>query len=137
MRRPNDLIFQLEHQFTLYLQRCEVTRAQLGIDQLREMRRAFYGGLGQMFFLMTQDMGKQLRPGEQLVALDSIQSQLVEFWDEEKRLMDEGLDYLHATSPVKCECGWIGEVKDLVKPEISGELCKCPKCSSPNLYYKT
>jgi hypothetical protein len=135
MRRPTDLIFQLEHQFTLYLQRCKVSRADLGVEQLREMRRAFYGGLGQMFFLITQDVA-DLKERDQIITLELFQKGIGEFWEEELKMQRAGMENVHATTPCKCECGWIGQVKDLILPTTTGELCKCPKCQSVNLYYK-
>jgi hypothetical protein len=135
MRRPTDLIFQTEHQFTLYLQRCKVTRGDLGIEQLREMRRAFYGGLGNMFFLMTQDVA-DLKERDQILVLELFQRQIGHFWEEELKTQEMGMDLVHATTPCKCECGWTGQVKDLILPAETGEKCMCPKCRSFNLYYK-
>lgn len=136
MRRPTDLIYQMEHQFTLYLQRCEITRADLGVEQLREMRRAFYGGLGNMFFLITQDVPK-LKPRDQVITLELFQRQIGEFWEEEQKLQEQGMEYLHATTSCKCQaCEWIGQAKDLILPAESDGLCKCPKCQSVNLLYK-
>lgn len=136
-RHAHDLIFKLEHQFTLYLQRAGVTASQLPADQYCEMRRAFYGGCGQMFFLMSQDvtecgsdeaMGKVLR---------SFQDQIGSFWEKETALHKLGMVHLHPTTPAKCECGWEGQVEQLKHPEkgTSGKL-RCPKCDSETVYFK-
>lgn len=136
MRRPTDLIFQLEHQFTLYLQRCKVSRADLGVEQLREMRRAFYGGLGQMFFLVTQDVGSLEKQRDQVMILELMQKQIGNFWTEEQEAHERGLEKLHPTMAVKCDCGFMGQIMELVLPKEGGGKAKCPKCGSEDLYFK-
>lgn len=129
-----DIIFKMEHQFTLYLQRCGVTRADLPPDQYREMRRAFYGGLGQMFFLVTDDVVK-LQGKTYVFALTSMRDQIQEFWDRETEAQAKGLQEYAEQMPVACDCGWSGIVSELVKPQKGGpdDLCRCPKCNNPQL----
>jgi hypothetical protein len=136
-RYPHDLIFNLEHQFTLYLQRCRVARADLGPDQLREMRRAFYGGAIQMFFVMTQDILDLKNDAERALVLSSFTAQGMKFWTEEQRKFEAGMDELHPTMAARCDCGWQGIVQDLVPPpEGKSGMCRCPNCKSETIYYR-
>lgn len=140
--KPTDLIFKLEHQFTLYLQRCGVTRAELPPCELREMRRAFYGGLGQMFFLMTQDV-MTMKAGFTAPMFDSFVSQIQEFWQKEQ---DEQDQYEHERAggvlfqpdeELKCSiCAWEGKLDDLKKPGEGSGICTCPNCGSEKLLLK-
>jgi hypothetical protein len=137
-RYPHDLIFKLEHQFTLYLQRAGVTAGQLPADQYNEMQKAFYGGLGQMFFLITQDILDIKGEAEQGKVLSSFQHQIGAFWDQAVKLHNAGLFDLHPTAAARCGCGWQGQVQDLKHPEkgASGKL-RCPVCESETIYFKT
>lgn len=129
--KPTDLIFKMEHQFTLYLQRAGVNRQILPDIQLQEMRRAFYGGLGQMFFLL-QDAGK-MKERDCVQAMESIVAEIAAFWEGENVLEIELLD---ADSPAGCcDCSWTGKIKELEKPAESGGICQCPKCKSQNIRY--
>ena len=127
MATPKDLIFTMTHQFTLYLQRCGVRRDILGPDQLREMERAFYGGLGQMFFLITQDAAG-MKQRDQIQVLESIQKQIEDFWVRELAIQS-GLRIVCAS------CGWRGPYGDLL-PRVQADLPKCPNCQrSDGLHY--
>lgn len=135
-RKPTDLIFKLDHQFVLYLQRCKVTAADLPPDQYREMRRAFFGGLGQMFFLVTQDVIDITNQRDQGTTLSLLQKQLEDFWEMELQAHDLGLSPMHPTMLVKCDCGWQGQLQELVKPAADGGLATCPSCGEDHLYFK-
>lgn len=134
---PNDIIFKMEHQFTLYLQRAGVSREKLPPIQLVEMRRAFYGGLGQMFFLISQDV-VELPRKQVFQVYDSIVKQLGEFWDTEAmKAAMMGLPVINEASIVTCpKCHWKGEVKNLKKPtgDKMGK-CTCPGCGSEELFF--
>lgn len=141
-KKPTDLIFKLEHQFTLYLQRCGITRAEMPPDELRELRRAFYGGCGQMFFVMTQDV-MQMKTGLTGVVFDSFVKQLADFWQKEE---DEQYEYeqekaggkkFEPDQVLSCSiCAWEGPIKDLAKPAEGSGICKCPNCGSDKLLLK-
>lgn len=135
-RKPTDLIYKLEHQFTLYLQRAQVTRAMLPPDQLIEMRKAFYGGLGQMFFLITQDVPAMGGERNQVIVLELFQRQLGEFWEEMVKEFEKS--HLGPDHSIRCQkCPWEGKTSELVKPESKKSgLCKCPQCGSEELLYK-
>lgn len=76
------LIFKIEHQFTLYLQRVGFQRERLNPVQLQELRRAFYGGIAQMFILCTQDISP-LNLEEKNEFVQYTTEQLTEFWNAE------------------------------------------------------
>lgn len=83
-RLPTDLVYKIRHQFTLYLQRCGVTREMLPPDQLTEMSRAFYGACGQMIFLFRDDL-TALKEEEIPVVMEAMCDELEAFWTEEQR----------------------------------------------------
>jgi hypothetical protein len=142
-RKISDIIFKMEHQFTLYLQRAKVSRENLPPVQLREMRRSFYGGLGAMFFLLSKDAVLFTEESEYKALYESLKSQILQFWEkevedqkiidrkneEEKRLLEE--------SPVTCPvCNWQGKVSQLLRPKDNyNGICKCPNCSSIKLLF--
>lgn len=133
---PN-IIFKLEHQFTLYLQRAGVTRADLPPVQYMEMRRAFYGGLGQMFFLITQDVGK-LKERAQMETLQSLMDQVGEYWDKEAKSHKDGRIEYVPQARSKCDkCAWEGRVDETIKPEPDDpdNRVKCPKCGGKEFYF--
>jgi hypothetical protein len=125
---PTDLIYTMNHQFTLYLQRCGVSRTTLPPDQLRETERAFYGGLGQMFFLVTIDAANMKRESDQSQVLESIQKQIEDYWARELAIQ--------LKLPILCTvCGWHGTYDKLI-PRVGAELPKCPECNaSHGLHY--
>lgn len=136
MSKPTDLIFKLEHQFTLYLQRCAVTREQLSADQYREMRRAFYGGLANMFFLVTQDVIELGNPRDQDKVLSSLQGQIKAFWTKEAEDQEAGRQELHPSIAVTCgRCGWDGQIRDLEVVKQDEDQAVCPHCKSPDLIF--
>lgn len=89
-----------------------------------------------MFFLMTQDVMELKNDRTRGQVFDSFVAQLKAFWNEELEKNERGEDEVHATVPVRCACGWHGEVHELKKPEAGGSgLCACPKCGSLELFY--
>lgn len=138
MRKPTDLIFKLDHQFTLYLQRCGVTRTQLSPTQLCEMQKAFYGGAGQLFFLITQDIA-ELKEREMPAVLSSFQKQILDFWNLQAEMKAKGEFEVPAGMAVSCSCGWKGVVMELKKnpnPDNPREgFGCCPKCQETKLFY--
>lgn len=132
--KPTDIIFKVEHQFTLYLQRCGVSRASLPADQYSEIRKAFYGAAGQIFFLMAQDI-PTLPGGSYIPVLESIQDEIQRFWTDETERHKKGhLEYA-GQMLCACPCGWKGTVADLTKPVKGAEddRCACPTCGNLEL----
>ena len=56
MKKPNDPIFNVGHQYAEYLKRVGVTEAQLHPVQRTEMKRAFYGAWGQALVLLRDEI---------------------------------------------------------------------------------
>jgi len=52
---PKD--FDLNHQWGLFCERCQVPENKMPEDQRREMKRAFYGACGQMLILLRDELG--------------------------------------------------------------------------------
>jgi hypothetical protein len=75
------LKIDLENQFKAYLQRVELEEQTMSLIQLQETKRAFFGGLSQMFVLFLE-IGEL--PEENCNAIfDDIESQISLFWLEE------------------------------------------------------
>lgn len=75
------LKIDLENQFKAYLQRVELEEQTMSLIQLQETKRAFFGGLSQMFVLFLE-IGEL--PEENCNAIfDDIESQISHFWQEE------------------------------------------------------
>ena len=75
------LKIDLENQFKAYLQRVELEEQTMSLIQLQETKRAFFGGLSQMFVLFLE-IGEL--PEENCNAIfDEIESQISLFWLEE------------------------------------------------------
>lgn len=135
MKNPTDLIFKTEHLFTLYLQRIGQSREKLPVEQLQEIRRAYYGALGQLFCLLTQDI-YDLKSREQGKVLASIQNQIGDFWENELKKHEQGILDVHPSRFVKCDgCGWSGKIEDLQKPAEGSGMAVCPKCKNEKLLF--
>lgn len=75
------LKIDLENQFKAYLERVELDEQTMSQIQLQETKRAFFGGLAQMFVLFLE-IGEL--PEENCNAIfDEIESQISLFWLEE------------------------------------------------------
>ncbi len=75
-------LFNLEHQFNLYLKMVKLNRQNLSELQLQETRRAFYGGMAQMMMLLTDDM-RELSESDYMKTLDNLHQQIGRFWENE------------------------------------------------------
>lgn len=51
-------LFDLEHQYQLYLQRVGLSESRMGDVQKQETKRAFMGACGQMFVLLRDELSK-------------------------------------------------------------------------------
>lgn len=75
------LEIDLKSQFKAYLERVQLDEKTMSQIQLQETKRAFFGGLAQMFVLF-QEIGEL--PEENCNAIfDEIESQISLFWLEE------------------------------------------------------
>lgn len=76
--------FSIEFQWNRYVQRSGIRMEQLKAlpDQEREMKRAFMGGMGQMFYLLGQD-ATELPENEINSVFSKIESEIGLFWQLE------------------------------------------------------
>ena len=74
--------FDLNHQYQLYLQRVNITEAQMHPTQRIETKRAFFGALGQLLVLMRDDIGV-LEEDEGVRVLDDMVAQVKVFWNSQ------------------------------------------------------
>lgn len=77
-----DKVFDLNHQFHLYLDRAGVTKNSLPEIQYSEMKRAFFGACGQMLILLRDDVGA-LPDEEAIEMMDNLLNQVSDFWMSE------------------------------------------------------
>lgn len=80
-------IFNLDHQFDLYLERTKQDKNKMPSIQLQETKRAFYGACGQMLVLLRDDI--TALPDEQAMdTLDDMMNQVGSFWIGEQHAMN-------------------------------------------------
>lgn len=75
----HDKSFDMEHQWQLFLERCDLT-GPLPEDQQREMRKAFFGSAGQLLLLMRDDIS-ELRMDEGVQVMKRLLNQVGQFWE--------------------------------------------------------
>lgn len=73
--------FNLEYQFGLYLERSGVKPEHLHPVQLSETKKAFFGGCGQMLFMLRDDMPDKEQ--EAIEVFKSLEEQVLEFFKKE------------------------------------------------------
>jgi hypothetical protein len=71
--------FDLNYQWGLYLERAGVTEQQLGFVQASEMKRAFFGGCGQMIILMRDEVAAQ-EDDKAIATMQDMLDQVGNFW---------------------------------------------------------
>lgn len=74
--------FNLEHQYSLYLQRVGVTEATLSASVNRELKRAFMGACGQILIMLRDDL-TPLPEDQGVMIMDDLLNQVGSFWTEE------------------------------------------------------
>lgn len=82
--KPTDPIFNLEHQYQLYLKRVNLNEYTMHPVQKIETKRAFMGGVGQLLFLMRDDM-TELGDEEAMGVLESLKNQVGKYWNQQTR----------------------------------------------------
>lgn len=75
--------FDLNFQWRLYLRRVGLKESQLQEDQLREMKRTFYGACGQVLMVFVNDLSN-LSDEKGVEMLDSMVKQVGEFWSHQE-----------------------------------------------------
>jgi len=77
--------FNLEYQWSLYLQRTGQNEKTMSRIQFGETKRAFYGAISQFLLILRDDISK-LKDEEQAVnALENMLTQAHEFWLKETK----------------------------------------------------
>lgn len=72
-------LFDLEHQYQLYLQRMTLTESAMHPQQKTETKRAFLGACGQMLILLRDDLSK-LEENVAIEKLEQMTSQVGNFF---------------------------------------------------------
>jgi hypothetical protein len=127
------LIFKLEHQWTLCLQRFGVTRETLSIKDHANFRRMFYAGLLQMFCLLTEEVA-DLPEKKQQAIYDSLIKQMGVFWETEKIVDKAELVEVPKSRSVQCSaCEWRGLAADL--KVLSDLSAVCPNCETAEIIF--
>lgn len=72
----------IEWQWRQYLKRVELDERTMSPQQRTELRRAFYGAVGQMLAFITFQLPK-LTDEQGLIVLEGMFSQVATFWDKE------------------------------------------------------
>lgn len=73
--------FNLENQWKKYLKLGEVKESDLMSIQKQEMRRAFFGGMGQMMILIRDEVGLIKDEEKAVEALQDMLNQIAQFWN--------------------------------------------------------
>ncbi len=76
MNKPE---FNLEHQFSLYLQRVGLSDTLMSVAQMRETKRAFMGACGQMLVMLRDELSK-LSDEQGVDTLQNMLEQVGNFW---------------------------------------------------------
>lgn len=74
--------FNLEHQYSLYLERVGVTEATLPAIVNSELRRAFMGACGQVLIMLRDDIAP-LPEDQGVMIMDDLLNQVGAFWTGE------------------------------------------------------
>lgn len=81
---PKD--FDLNHQWSLFCERCQIPENKMPEDQRREMKRAFFGACGQMLILQKDELADYAdKNGDEAAAgiLQDMLRQVGDFWEKE------------------------------------------------------
>lgn len=81
---PKD--FDLNHQWSLFLERCGISAISMPEDQRREMKRAFFGACGQILILFKDELNDYADKKGEIAAANVMQNMLDQvsaFWQNE------------------------------------------------------
>lgn len=73
--------FSIEHQYQTYLERVNLKEANMHPVQKVELKRAFFGAVGQLLILMRDEISA-LPEDESLKVLESQYSEVLAFWQK-------------------------------------------------------
>ena len=78
--------FNLDHQWSLFLDRCDLREVKMPEDQRREMKRAFFGACGQLLILFRDELNDYGDKHGDIAAAHMMQNmldQVGDFWQIE------------------------------------------------------
>lgn len=81
--------FEVSDMWKEFLQVSKMQEALMHPIQVSEMRKAFYGGCGQMLFKLRDDVG-DLPEMEALATLEAMMWQIKKFWEDENKKHNNG-----------------------------------------------
>lgn len=76
---PKANVFNLEHQWQLYMQRVKMNEATFPPMQVKETKQAFYGACGQMLVLLREDIAA-LSEDEGIKKLEDLSDQVMKYF---------------------------------------------------------
>ena len=77
-------ILKLATHFELYLERVSLDRAKMTKVQYIEIKRAWYGGVGQMLIMSRDDL-TQLPENDAVRQLQRWHNECAEFWEDQQK----------------------------------------------------
>lgn len=80
--KKTDKIFDLEHQYQLFMERLNMEEPKMHPIQKIQLRQAFMGGCGQIMILMRDEVS-ELEEMDGIEVLDNMLEQVGEFWTKE------------------------------------------------------
>lgn len=75
----NSTLFDLEHQYQLYLELVSLVESNMSKHQKTETKRAFFGACGQMLMLLRDDLSK-LSEDNAIKTLEQMTTQVGNFF---------------------------------------------------------
>lgn len=84
----NENIFNIEHQFKMYLQRIGFANVKLNPIQLQEMKRAFFGAFG-LCLLLFRDYVSEFPEERGIEILEGMLNECGEYFKNEVKKHDE------------------------------------------------
>lgn len=79
-------VFDLNHQWSLFMERCGVSAMTMPEDQHREMKRAFFGACGQLLIVFRDELNDYAEEKGEIAAAYVMQDMLNQvggFWQKE------------------------------------------------------
>ena len=80
---PNNHEPDLEKQWQIFLKQVNLSEDQMHSVQLQETKRAFFGAMGRLLFILNHRVSK-LPEDEAVATMESLWSQVREFWNIQK-----------------------------------------------------
>ena len=79
MPKKTDKIFNLEHQYQLYIQRVGLSEATMHPEQRKQLKMTFMGACGQFMTLLRDDLGA-LPEDDGVEVLASMEKQVLHYF---------------------------------------------------------